>query len=294
MEAAPGTAILRGSIFVPPTAFVVAEHLGLFRSAGIDLGLAQTTSSTQQLDQLIDGAVDFVVTAMDNVIVWNQGSADTRIIAQIERTTPLSLIAKPSITSFDGLAGATLSVDAFDNGFAVVLRHLVQTRSIQDVRYVETGGVHERYSALVDGSVDAALLGPPLSEQAEKRGLTQLGRIDQLVPGFPGQAIVVKGDRVEELKPLFALLLGALRGAISWSDAVEEDTGASLLIAAGFGGDSARSAWTNRARDLWPSLDGLELLLTMRRALDILPDGVRVADLWTDELLTSHETHDVG
>lgn len=282
-------AVLRGSVFVPPTAILVAEHLALLQRAGIDLQVTRTTSSHQQREQLIAGTHDFVVTAMDNVIVWNREGADLRIVAQIEQTTPLSLFARAAVASIDDLAGATLGVDAFDNGFAVVLRHLVHSRGLRDVNYVETGGVQERFDALSAGGIDAALLGPPFDERAMDQGLSLLGRVDGLFPAFPGQGIVINRARLDEFRMPLTRLLGVLGAAISWSDSVEASTGHEILEEAGFGAVSAASAWLNRPRDLWPLLPGLALLLDMRRGLQILPEGIEVDDLWSGELLAASE-----
>src|SRR6476646_1316677 len=50
---------------------------------------------------------------------------DLRIVAQVESTTPLELVARPSVTGVQGQRGAVPGVDAVNNGFAVVLRHLL-------------------------------------------------------------------------------------------------------------------------------------------------------------------------
>ncbi|HWI31810.1 MAG TPA: hypothetical protein VNT50_09985, partial [Microbacterium sp.] len=209
------------------------------------------------------------------------------IVAQIEQTTPLSLFARPGVASIDDLAGSTLSVDAFDNGFSVVLRQLVQSRAIRNVSYAETGGVQERFAALVAGEVDATLLGPPFDQLADEQGLSLLGRVDGMFPDFPGQGIVVRRSRLEELRAPLTRLFSALQSAISWSNSADDAEGERLLATAGFGGAAAASAWANRPRDLWPSSAGMALLIEMRRQLGILPEGTSVDDLWSDELLVA-------
>ena len=276
---------LRGSCFVPPAVFVIAQHVGLITAAGIDLELSRTASSTQQRDELGDGKLDFVVTAMDNVVVWNQHGLTARILAQIERTTPLSLFATRDIGALEDLAGATLAVDSFDNGFSILLRHLVQERGLPDVRWVETGGVRERYDALARGEINATLLGAPFDEIARTGGFTPLGRVDTLFSSFPGQGLVIDKGRLAELQPALAPLLAALRSAIAWSAAADSSEGERLLVEAGYPGEAARSAWENRPRELRPSMAGLDLLLTMRRDLDLLPSGVRPSDLWDGRAL---------
>jgi hypothetical protein len=116
------TVCLRQAVFVPPSVCVVADELGIYADMGVDIETVLVESSTDQRDRLLSGNVDVGVTAMDNLLVWNADGGDLRIVAQVESTTPLGLVARPSVTGVQGLRGAVLGVDAVNNGFAVVLR----------------------------------------------------------------------------------------------------------------------------------------------------------------------------
>ncbi|WP_233808693.1 ABC transporter substrate-binding protein [Paraburkholderia sp. HP33-1] len=156
---------------------------------------SRNPSSDAQFQALVAGEVDAVVTAMDNVIGWNrrQGSKDFRVVAQVERTTPLALVGAPDRKSMANLRGANLLVDAVDNGFVIALRAMLREAGIDEngCRFTPAGGVTERYRALLDGRGDATLLGQPFATQAAEVGLMQIASVQQAYPAFPGQGIVM-------------------------------------------------------------------------------------------------------
>jgi len=158
--------------------------------------VSRNPSSDAQFEALVAGEVDAVVTAMDNVIGWNRrpGPKDFRVVAQVERTTPLALIAAPGRKSMADLRGANLLVDAVDNGFVIALRAMLREAGIDEnaCRFTPAGGVTERYEALLAGSGDATLLGQPFAKQAAEAGLMQIASVQQAYPAFPGQGIVMR------------------------------------------------------------------------------------------------------
>ena len=106
--------------FAPPAVVLAAQGLGL---PGADvIKSTATRGSDEQFDKLVAGECDAVITAMDNVFAWNRrpGPGDFRIVAQIERTTPLAVVARPNIRSMAELKGTSLLVDAPGNGFCLL------------------------------------------------------------------------------------------------------------------------------------------------------------------------------
>ncbi|MBB5497586.1 ABC transporter substrate-binding protein [Paraburkholderia sp. MM5384-R2] len=157
---------------------------------------SRNPSSDAQFEALVAGEVDAVVTAMDNVIGWNRrsGPKDFRVVAQVERTTPLALIAARDRKSMADLRGTNLLVDAVDNGFVIALRAMLREAGVDEdgCRFTAAGGVTERYEALLEGRGDATLLGQPFATQAAKAGLVQIASVPQAYPAFPGQGIVMR------------------------------------------------------------------------------------------------------
>lgn len=274
---------LRQTVFIAPPVCVVAGELGYFADAGVDVETVLTTSSAEQRDQLLSPEFDAGVTALDNLIVWNAAGADLRVIAQVESTTPLRLVARSSIRTVEGLRGSRIGVDAVGNGFAIVLRHLLHARGLVlgDYELHPAGGVRERFEALRSGAIDATLLGPPLDEIAREENFTLLIAVEEEVSDFPGQAIVVRASRLEESAGKIGRYLSALDRARRWLHDSPDDRVVEVLTRNGYGPASARAGLRTRPASLIPPRAGLECLLAMRREFDMMPKAApRLDDLY--------------
>ncbi|MER5347312.1 ABC transporter substrate-binding protein [Streptomyces mirabilis] len=268
------TACFRQAVFVPPPVCVVADELGFFAHNGLEVETVLIGSSTDQRDRLLTDDVDVGVTAVDNLVVWNSGGGDLRVVAEIESTTPLRLVAQPSVRGLEDLRGAVLGVDAPDNGFAVVLRHLLGHHGLAPGAYEfePVGGVRERFEALRSRSIDATWLGPPLDELARQEGFVSLVAIEDEVPDFPGQAVVAGPTVRQAGRENLSLYLTALDRARQWLHASEDEQIVDVLTRGGYGPASARAALRTRPASLAPARAGLECILTMRDKLGMMPD----------------------
>lgn len=259
---------LRQSHFVPPVPLIVAKRAGL-----VDERLLQTlraTGSEQQLEALTTGEVDIAVTAIDNLFAWAQQNPDLRLIGQVEETTLLGVFAHEPIDSLSELVGMRFGVDALSNGFSIVAQYILDDAR-DSIDFEVVGGVKERLDALVAGSIDATLLGPPFDEQARQLGAHEIVSVNSSLPEFPGQGMVVHRRLIDD--PRLSEYLDAWDKAIAFSGELSEAQGIELLRDAGFG-NSAYSAWTTRPTSLRVSDQGLALLTKMRFELGVLPDTV--------------------
>ncbi|MFF4507079.1 ABC transporter substrate-binding protein [Streptomyces sp. NPDC001401] len=274
------TVCFRQAVFVPPPVCVVADELGFFAHTGLEVETVLIESSTDQRDRLLTDDVDVGVTAIDNLVVWNSRGGDLRVVAEIESTTPLRLVAQPSVRGLADLRGAVLGVDAPDNGFAVVLRHLLGQHGLPPDAYEfePVGGVRERFEALRSRSIAATWLGPPLDELARQEGFVSLLAVEDEVPDFPGQAVVAGPTARQAGRDNLARYLTALDRARKWLHATEDVQIVDVLTRGGYGPASARAALRTRPASLAPARAGLECILTMRDKLGMMPDRAPGAD----------------
>ncbi|MDN8618824.1 ABC transporter substrate-binding protein [Variovorax ginsengisoli] len=267
--------------FVPSPLSIAAEAWNL--TSGVALRAERNPSSDAQFEALASGDVDAVVTAMDNVMDWNlrAGPKDLRVIAQLESTTPLTLVGQRGRTELEGLRGATILVDAPRNGFVVALRAMLAQRGIDSDAYsLETvGGVKERFDALGAGRGDATLLGPPFDAMALEAGLSRLASVQALYPAFPGQGLVASARTVDRLRPALLTWLGALDRA---RQRMSEDPNAArqALALAGFPAPAVEATLRTTAASLCPDRLGVELLIEQRRMA-----GLSGADTTYEELV---------
>jgi ABC-type nitrate/sulfonate/bicarbonate transport system substrate-binding protein len=230
--------------FVPPAVHAAATAAGVV--AGDWLDATRTTSSDAQFDELAAGQCDAAITAMDNVFAWQRrpGGASLRVVAQVERTTPLTLVARPGVDALAGLRGARILVDAPANGFVVALLAMLDSVGVHvaDVVLDAAGGVAERQQALADGRGDATLLGPPFDAMAVEAGMIALTTVQDHEPAYPGQALVVRIDDP-----------AAMARAGRWLAAVHSVLGTDPTL----------------PTSLRPDRDGVDVLLRHRRQLGL-------------------------
>lgn len=278
--------------FVSPPMALVAEELGYYRKRDLEVETTQTRSSDQQFDALMNAEADAVITAMDNVMMWNLRAAegDLRIVAQMERTSPLTLVARSDIKSIDQLRNGTLLVDSPDNGFVVALCTVLAEAGLtaDDYRLDPIGGVWERFYGMRDKRGDATLLGPIFDSQLEAAGCHVLERVDERYPKFPGQGLVVRASRLPEISAALSAWLEAIDESLGWIGEHPQETIA-LLGAKGFGPAAAASMLSTMPIAWTPDREGVELVIAQRKQ-----SGRPGADLGYDDIVDTRMVSRVG
>lgn len=273
---------VRLAVFVPLVLVALAEATGRTADAGLDVETVQIRSSDDQRNRLLSGDCDLGITALDNLLVWNAAGADLVVVAQLERTTSQQLVARLAHHCVEDLRGARIGVDAPGNGFAVVLLHLLARHGIgrDEVTLDAVGGVRARYEALLDGRVDATLLGPPFDASATDRGLRPLVRIEDALPDLPGMGLIARASRLGDLP--VAALVAALEHARLDLERRPRDEVAELVEATGLDLDAVHTAYRTRTASLVPSAEVLEHLRSMRAELHMLDPAAPAADTLVD------------
>jgi ABC-type nitrate/sulfonate/bicarbonate transport system substrate-binding protein len=256
--------------FVPSPVAVVADAWKL--TAGVQLHAERNPSSDAQFAALASGEVDAVVTAMDNVMDWNlrPGPRDLRIVAQLEGTTPLTLVGQKRRTRLEDLRGATILVDAPRNGFIVALRAMLAESGVGPEAYAlePVGGLKERFDALVAGHGDATLLGPPFDAMALQAGLGRIASVQERYPAFPGQGLVVSAAAIERLRPALSAWLSALDDARQRMG-LDPDAARQALTLSGMPAAAVETMVRSMSISLCPDRAGVELLIEQRRKVGL-------------------------
>ncbi len=173
----------------------VAQELGLFAAEGLAVTVTPTPNSTFQLSGLIRGDFDIAMTAIDNVVAYQEGQGE----APLDRVPDafafmgadsgfLSLVVQPDVSDFAALRGRTLSVDALTTGYAFALREMLRLRGLapRDYALVKVGGMVERYTALTAGRHAGTLVSTPYELLAQAAGLKRLARARDVLGAYQG------------------------------------------------------------------------------------------------------------
>lgn len=159
-----------------------AQKNGYFAAAGIEVNLTPTPSSEFQLQNTYGGKFHIAMTAIDNVVAYQEGQGPVKIenpdlVAVMGGDNGfLHLVTVPEIKIFEQLKGKKLSVDALSTGYAFVLRDLLERRGIKesDVEFVKAGGVLQRWQALEKKEHDGTMLITPFDLTAKAKGFNVL------------------------------------------------------------------------------------------------------------------------
>jgi ABC-type nitrate/sulfonate/bicarbonate transport system substrate-binding protein len=280
--------LTRLSVNVFPAGFIwplwVGRNKGFFAEQGLEIDLIHTVNSVDQMTGLIDGAFDIAMTAIDNVIAYNegQGEAPTRskpdLVGVMGSSSGfLSLIVAPHIRSFEDLKGTTLSVDAMTTGYSFTLRRLLAMRGLteDDYQLVKVGGMKERFEALIRNEQVGTLMVPPFTLMARDRGFNELTPVLSVLKHFQGGVAAARRDW---LKTHPEEIVGFIRGnlaALQWLYEPANKTEALDIFAAHMKNASASSAEQSYAVLLDPvngfprhadiDVEGINTVIDIRR-----------------------------
>lgn len=172
-----------------------AERQGFFESNGLRVAVTPTPSSTFQMQGFAEGRFDIAMTAIDNVIAYQEGQGEAKIPANPDMfvfmggdSGFLSLVGGKGVNRIADLKGKKLSVDAMTTGYAFVLRELLARNNIAEdqVTFERAGGALQRYQELLKGSHAGTMLIAPLDLLAMNQGYTRLARADEHLGAYQG------------------------------------------------------------------------------------------------------------
>lgn len=195
----PGSAQETLQVIVFPGGFNwpiwAAQEKGFFARERIEVKLTPTPSSVFQLTNLIAGKFDIGMTAIDNVIAYQEGQGEAPVTGAPDLFAFmggdngfLRLVVQPENRSYADLKGKELSVDALTTGYAFVLRKLLELGGLKEgeVTLVRAGGVLQRWEALREKKHAGTLLITPFEIVAEAVGLRRLANAVDVLGRYQG------------------------------------------------------------------------------------------------------------
>ena len=111
------------------------------------------------------------------------GGSDAVFVAAGMISLNYVLMGKPGVKAIEQLKGGTLAISRFGSATDTIARFALKKIGLavgKDVTLIQVGSGPERLSALQTGRVTAAVINPPSSFIAEKRGLAVLADVAQM------------------------------------------------------------------------------------------------------------------
>ncbi|MDB5795411.1 MAG: NMT1-like family protein [Noviherbaspirillum sp.] len=202
----------------------VAEEKDFFAAENIGVKVTPTPSSVFQLTNLIDGKFDIAMTALDNLIAYREGQgeapklgADLIAVMGADRGF-LKFVSSPDVKSFGDLRGKTISVDARNTGYALVLFELLERAGLREPDFTveRAGGVMQRFQALMEGKHAGTMLISPFEVQAQAKGFNVLATASESLGAYQGVVAGVRQSWAKENGDQLERYIRAYAKSVEW------------------------------------------------------------------------------
>lgn len=198
--------------FTQTATYSIANQLGLFTIAGLNVTYNQIPNSTFGYASLQDGAYDVLTGTIDNSVNlrFNQNASIT-VVGQLDQGPDLVIAAIPGIDSILDLHGKNIMVDSPVSGYAYLIRKVLSLYGLQlneDYTFLTVGSTNIRYQYLVAGQLPngtvghASLLTYPftefLADLPSGSAPKVLARVSDFINPISSSAITVATSAVDE------------------------------------------------------------------------------------------------
>ncbi|HXG53503.1 MAG TPA: ABC transporter substrate-binding protein [candidate division Zixibacteria bacterium] len=161
----------------------VAKESGIFAKNGLDVQLIFFTGGSTAILALVSG--DVPITQVSGPGLLNSALAGSDAVFVAAGVTSLNyvLIGKPGLKSPEQLKGGTVAISRFGSATDSIARYALGRIGLtpgKDVTLVQVGSGPDRLSAALTGKVSAAVINPPSSFIAERKGLAVIADVAKM------------------------------------------------------------------------------------------------------------------
>jgi NitT/TauT family transport system substrate-binding protein len=161
----------------------VAKDAGIFAKEGLDVQLIFFTGGTTAILALVSGDVPITQVSGPGLVNSALAGSDAVFVAAGMTSLNYVLMGKPGVKSTEQLKGGSLAISRFGSATDSIARFALKKIGLvpgKDVTLIQVGSGPERLNALMSGRVTAAVINPPSSFVAEKRGLAVIADVAQM------------------------------------------------------------------------------------------------------------------
>lgn len=205
----------------------VAQEKGFFAKENIFVEAVLLGASTRAIPALIGGSTHLSASSAMTTIRAIDKGAGLKIVGGLINAPVYDLIANAKYKTIKDLKGTTIGVTGLITSDTVLMKEMLKANGLdypRDYAMIAIGGTAERWLAVQNGNISAAILSPPFTFAAEDAGYTNLGSTAKYTPAFTQTVFNVRSEWAQEKRPLLVRFLRAILRAEQWSHAQKEDT----------------------------------------------------------------------
>ena len=250
----------------------VAKETGIFEKNGLHVDLIFFTGGSTAILALVSGDVPITQVSGPGVVNSVLAGSDAVFVAAGITSLNYVLVGKPGVTKPEQLKGGTVAISRFGSATDSIARFALKKIGFtpgKDVTIVQVGSGPDRFNAALTGKVTAAVINPPSSFMAEKKGLAVIADVAKMGLIFQHTGAVTTRRFIKEHTDTVRRYVRSHMEAVAriWTDKE-----ATVKALGKYMGGSVERSILERSRDdilteallpkkQYPSLEGLKTVL---------------------------------
>ncbi|HLH23616.1 MAG TPA: ABC transporter substrate-binding protein [Chloroflexota bacterium] len=175
---------------------IIAQEEGFLPRQGVQLESTFFQGGPPALQAMMAGAADLTSQITGTTINAIGNGADIAIVMGLQADPDYQLYGRSDIATVQQLDGKRVAAADPGSELNTLVRKTLSYYGLPPDRYdlLPIGATNNRYTALIQGAVDATLLSVPLTFDAESRGMKYLGTTSDAVPNYMFTTVAAKRD----------------------------------------------------------------------------------------------------
>jgi NitT/TauT family transport system substrate-binding protein len=250
----------------------VAKDAGIFSKGGLDVQLIFFTGGTTAILALVSGDVPITQVSGPGLVNSVLAGSDAVFVAAGMTSLNYVLMGKPGVKSTEQLKGGTLAISRFGSATDSIARFALKKIGLvpgKDVTLIQVGSGPERLNALLTGRVTAAVINPPSSFVAEKRGLVVIADVAKMGLVFQHTGVGTTRRFIREHRDTVRRYMRAHVEAVHlmWTDKEASIKALAHYMGSGVDREILEKSYENvmtealYPRKQYPSIEGLKTVL---------------------------------
>lgn len=195
----------------------VAHELKLFAKQGIRSELIRIAGGSRSAAALLSGATQIAQSAGVSAVQVDLAGGDLVIIATSTNRPTVSIVAQPkTVNRPQDLAGKTVGLVGRGDMNEFFFLNALERWNVdpKSVTFIAIPGSQPRLMGVATGTIDATILAPPFSFEAEKLRLITLADFTSGSEPFPQSGLIVRKEYLRKNRDLVKRMLMAYIEAI--------------------------------------------------------------------------------
>jgi len=266
----------------------IAQEKGFFERNGLDTRLIYIGGGRIVAQSFAAGQVKIAIMAGPALVSANLAGLSLRMVAGLVNTSTYSLFVKSNINSPQDLKGKRFGMGSFGSSPDFMMRQIFRRLGLdpeKDVTILQLGGGGDlvRLAALKAGSVDGALLSPPLTALARDAGFRALITPQNLVIPYQQTGVATTKEFIDRNRDSVRRFVKAMVEAVHYYKTHKEE---SIAVVAKNLKTNDRVALEESYQEFavklhprkpYPTVEGMALILDSQRTKNT-PTNIRAED----------------